>query len=223
MSAHLPVRPAADVAIVGGSIAAVSAAVALHAAGLNVVVLVGRTYLGEDVCDGLRLRLPADCDLSHPLARRLFGEARETGTLLRPLHLKLELDRVLREAGVPVLFATVPGELVHDAEGAFVGLTLCNRSGRQLLPCRAVIDGTLRGEVARIAGLGLTPPDKPFPVIRRVIGGDLPLQGSNAPAFPGYWESEGEVVFELNDATQRSPLWAYHTEADLGGGSWTAC
>ncbi len=222
MSTHITSLPAADVAIIGGSVSAVSAALALHAAGLTVAVLVGRTYLGEDVCDSLRLRLPDDCDLAHPLARRLFGEALHGNALLRPLHLKLELDRVLREAGIPVLFATAPGELVHDASGTFVGLTLCNRSGRHLLPCRAIVDGTLRGEVARLAGLPLTSPDATIPVIRRVIGGKAPVLLPSGAALAGHWETEGEVAFLVKDVTHRAPLWAYHTEARLADGSWAA-
>ena len=213
--------PIADVAVVGGSIAGISAALSLHAAGLKVVVVAGRTYLGEDVCDSMRLHLPADCDLRHPLARRLFGEAGAENALLRPLHLKLELDRVLRKAGIPVLLATSPGELVHDADGVFVGLTLCNRSGRQLLPCRAILDSTLRGEVARLAGVPLTPPATTFPVIRRVIGGDAPASAVGS-VFSGRWKPEGEVVFVVNDETRHAPLWAWHAEASLADASWNA-
>jgi len=215
--------PAADVAVIGGSIAAVSAALALHSEGLAVVVFSGRTYLGEDVCDGLRLRLPADCDLTHPLSRRLFGEACSTNTLIRPLHLKLELDRTLRKAGIPVLLSTVPGELVHDEAGAFAGLTICNRSGRQLLPCRAILDGTMRGDIARIAGLPLTPPANVFPVVRRIIGGDAPAEAcAPSSSFTGLWEREGDVSFVVNDVAHASPLWAYHTEGHLADGSWSA-
>lgn len=219
MSAPLATYPSADVAVIGGSVAALSAALALRAAGLDVVVLVGRTYLGEDVCDSLRLRLPPDCATAHPLARRLFGEACAKNALLRPLHLKLELDRVLRKAGIPVLFASAPGELVRDADGAFVGLTVCNRSGRRLLRCRAVIDGTLRGEVARLAGVPLTAPAARVPVVRRVIGGAEPSAGS---AGAGRWECEGEVAYVADGISHRAPLWAYHSQACLRDGSWAA-
>lgn len=222
MSSSAYSLPVADVVIVGGSIAGVSAALALHAAGLNVVLLSGRTYLGEDVCDSLRLRLPDDCDPRHPLVRRLLGEALDAGALLRPLHLKLELERALRKAGVPVLLATAPGEIVHDAVGAFAGLTICNRSGRQILPCRAVLDSTLRGEVARIAGVPLTAPREVFPVVRRLIGGECPAEVSLDSRFPGYWEAEGVVAFVVNDETRRAPLWVWHTEGSLADGSWAA-
>jgi hypothetical protein len=214
--------PSADVVIVGGSIAGVSAAMALHSVGLKVVLVSGRTYLGEDMCDSLRLCLPEACDTRHPLARRLFGEALDSDALLRPLHVKLELERALRKAGVPVLLATTPGEVVHDDTGAFVGLTLCNRSGRRLLPCRAILDSTLRGEVARIAGVPLTTPMETFPVVRRVIGGVLPAEGSADSRFPGHWEAEGEVAFVVNDETRRATLWAWHTQGSLLDGSWAS-
>jgi hypothetical protein len=214
------VVPTSDVVIVGGSIAGVSAALHLHAAGLNVVLISGRTYLGEDICDSLRLRLPEACDLSHPLSRRLLGEAHDTGSLLRPLHVKLELERALRKAGVPFMLSTAPGEVVRDEAGRLLGLTICNRSGRQLLRCRAVLDSTLRGELARIAGVPLTPPDPSFPLVRRVIGGDEPRIDGEGSLMRGAWERDGEVFFVVNDETRRAPLWAWRATAGLEDGSW---
>lgn len=210
--------PAADVAVVGGSIAGVAAALSLHAAGLRVVVIAGRTYLGEDVCDSLALRSPADADLSHPLTRRLLGEVAESGGLLRPLHVKLELERALREAGVPVMLATAPGEIARNEAGEVGGLVICNRSGSRLLPCRAILDVTFRGEVARLAGVPMTAPEKIVPVVRRVIGGVAPVAGGAT----GGWEAEGEVVFAVNGETRRAPLWAWRGFAPLADGSWSA-
>ncbi len=222
MSSFAYSLPVADVVVVGGSIAGVSAALALHAAGLKVVLLSGRTYLGEDVCDSLNLRLPEACDVRHPFAQSLLGEALEANALLRPLHIKLELERALRKAGVPVLLATTPGEIVQDDAGVFAGLTICNRSGRQFLPCRAILDSSLRGEVARIAGLPLTAPLESFPIIRRVIGGNLAARGSAIPQVSEHWEDEGEVAFVVNNETQRKTLWAWHTHGSLADGSWAS-
>ncbi|MEZ0217570.1 MAG: FAD-dependent oxidoreductase [Rariglobus sp.] len=213
--------PVADVVVVGGSIAGVSAALALHSVGLKVVLLSGRTYLGEGVCDSLNLRLPEACDVRHPLALRLLGEALEADALLRPLHIKLELERALRKAGVPVLLATTPGEIVRAA-GAFVGLTICNRSGRQFLPCRAILDSTVRGEVARMAGVTLTAPVENFPVIRRVIGGEPPATDTAGSQISGHWEAEGKVAFVVNDETRLATLWAWHTQGSLADGSWAS-
>lgn len=197
--------------------AGVSAALSMRAAGLRVVVLSGRTYLGEDICDGLRLGVPSDCDLSHPLSRGFLEEAARSGGMIRPMRVKLELERALRKAGVPVLLATVPGEIVSDASGGFIGVTACNRSGRGLIRCRGVLDATLRGEIARLARVPLTAPAHSFTVVRRVIGGDDPVAGT---PMEGTWEREGEVEFAVNEQTRRAPLWAWRGEASLADGSW---
>lgn len=217
-SATLPPLPVADIVIIGGTIAAVSAALALNAAGLKVAVVTDRTYLGEDVCDSLRLHLPENTDLSHPLTRRLLGEAAASGASIRPLHIKLELERALREANVPVMLATAPGDIVRDENGEIAGVTVCNRSGRRLLRCRAVLDGTVRGEVARLAGVALTKPDARFEVVRRVIGGEAPANGDTQ----GAWTNEGEIVFPHGGETRRSTLWAWRAHTSLTDGSWAA-
>lgn len=222
---QLPQLPAVDVAILGGGTAAISAALELKRQNLAVIVIGGRTYLGEDICDSLRLMLPPDLVLDTPLAQRLYGPASKAGTALRPMHLKLELERALREAEIPFLLCTLPGELITDAAGTITGLTLCNRSGRQVLPCRAIIDGTLRGEVARLAGAPISGPAESIEVIRRMIG------GLDAPAGDGRWISEGRLVYpsikqsaewQFEEIEAEETLWAWHGTGQLANGSWAS-
>ena len=217
--------PAVDVVVVGGGTAAISAAFKLKKENLNVMVIGGRTYFGEDVCDSLRLFLPDDMDMSHPLAERFYGEAYKRKSALRPMDLKLGIERTLRDAQIPYLLTSTPGEVLIDEQGRVAGLTICNRSGRQFIPCQVIIDGSLRGEAARLAGATITEPDKELTVIRRIIGGvqTVPEQG--------VWIAEGKMTYtsvipsdewEFKEAETEETLWAYQTQRALKDGSWAS-
>ena len=74
-AAEIPVVRTADVVVVGGSSAAVSAAIAAKEAGAEVFLIAPRPYLGEDVAGTLRVvRDPGD-DARAPLFRALFDPA----------------------------------------------------------------------------------------------------------------------------------------------------
>ncbi len=221
----LPLLPEVDVAVIGGGTAAVAAAIELQQRGVRVIVISGRTYLGEDICDSLRLVLPPGIRCDTPLACVLYSQIAENGGTLRPMHVKLELERALREHDISYLLSTLPGELILDDAGSVAAVTLCNRAGRQVLPCRAIIDGTLRGEVARLAGVPLTPPNNPLDVVRRVIGGE-PLTSSSAT-----WKPEGRLVYQTfkpgaeyteEVVEKEETLWAMHIKGRLADGSWAS-
>lgn len=200
--------------VYSGTLSAIRAALWLKAAGQEVALFTHRTYLGEDICDSLRLVLPEDLDLGDPLAERLFGETLRGSGVLRPMQLKQTLDEVMLEADIPVLLGTTPGEVFVDADGRVRGVTLCDRSGRHWMGCDAVVDGTLRAELARLAGVPLTAPQDEIDVVRRVMGGED--DGS------GRWQKEGEVEFGAGDNAARHPIWACRLTYRLQDGSWAA-
>jgi len=203
-----------DLLVYSGSIAAISAALAAKAKGRDVVLFTHRNFLGEDICDSLRLALPDELDLSEPLARRLYGEAAEKGELLRPMHIKRELDRVLAEADIPVLLGAAPARFLHEENQPCTGLRVHNRSGDVDLEFNQILDGSLQGDLFRMAGIPLSEPWSDVHVIRRVIGGDT----SN----PEEWVSEGDVEFPHGDTTLRAPLWAHRSKVQLEDTSWAA-
>lgn len=216
--------PPVDVLIIGGSTAAIAAALKLKQQNLNVFVVGGRTYLGEDICDSMRLFLPQDMDLSHPLAEKFYGKAYREKKAIRPMDLKLGIERTLREENIPYLLTSTPGDILINQEGKVSGVTICNKSGRQFIPCRIVIDGSLRGETARLAGAAITAPKDEIQVIRRIIGGQ-----ETAPKN-GVWKSEGSMSYtsvipsdewEFEEAETQETLWAYQTNTTLKSGSWS--
>jgi hypothetical protein len=206
--------PSFDTVLIGGSISAIATALELKSLGQSVLVTSHRSYLGEDLCDSLRLTLPENLNLQDPLAQRLYGEAAASGALLLPMHIKRELDRVLAEADIPVLLNTAPAELQFKEE-VLTGITLHNRSGSHSVSCTHIVDGTLRGDIARLANIPLTPPESSFPVIRRVIG------GSDTPDT--LWTSEGEVEYPgPKETVVHSTLWAHHSSGSLADASWAS-
>ncbi len=203
-----------EILVYGGTLSAIRAALCFKAEGKEVVLFTHRTYLGEDVCDSLRLVLPPDLDVSDPLAERLFGEAFRSGGVLRPMQVKQTLDEMMAEADIPVMLGTAPGEVYADGDGRLRGVTLCNRSGRHWMGCDVAVDGTLRAELARLAGVPLSAPKAELDVVRRVLGGEDTGNGN--------WVKEGVVAFGEGDRAVLHPLWACHVPCTLKDGSWTA-
>ncbi|MFW6189696.1 MAG: FAD-dependent oxidoreductase [Planctomycetota bacterium] len=137
-----------DIAIVGGSTHAVSAAVAAAREGARVFLAAPRPYLGEDLCATLRLRLQAGQRPETDLARRIFADGRRT----TPLRVKRVLDEALVEAGVEFLFGCYATEVLRDEAGRLRGFVVTNRAGRQAVLAGAVIDATAEGWFAQTAG-----------------------------------------------------------------------
>ena len=158
---QLPVLRERDVAIVGGSLAGVAAALRLARDGQSVLLLEPRSYLGRDITATLRpwLLLPERVsteslprpirillDAHHIKPHELVGEV--------PLHpdtIKLSLEDALLEADVDLLYACLPVGVHREASGHNT-LIIGNKSGRQAIQCGTIIDATETALVARLAG-----------------------------------------------------------------------
>jgi len=93
---------------------------------------------------------------------------------VRPMHVKKTLDEAALAAGVKFLFGCYATDVLTDAGGKPAGIVMANRSGRQAVRAKVIIDATDRAAVARIAGAGFRPYPKgehPFQCV--VIGGDV--------------------------------------------------
>ena len=69
-----------------------------------------------------------------------------------PMQVKRTLDEALLDAGVEFLYSCYPTDVLHDGNGKLAGIIMANRSGRQAVKAKVVIDATPRANVARIAG-----------------------------------------------------------------------
>ena len=149
----LPIIHECDVAIVGGSFGGVSAALALARRGLKVAVIEPRTYLGREVTATLRPWLPHSL-LGQRLPQAVDACLQYASAPARGGEIPLQMDKVktlledlLLEQGVFLLYATAALG-VDRADDGRLGLIVANKSGRQVVACRTVVDATLFALVA---------------------------------------------------------------------------
>lgn len=69
-----------------------------------------------------------------------------------PMQVKRVLDEALLDAGVPFLYGCYATDVLRDGDGNLAGIVMANRSGRQAIKAKVIIDATPRASVARIAG-----------------------------------------------------------------------
>lgn len=141
---------------------------------------------------------------------------------VRPLHVKTTLESALREAGVDFLLGCYPAGLLGDEKGRPAGLVIANRSGRQAVRAKVVIDGTDEAFLARLAGAEFSSsPPGPRPV-RWVTLADQPRVG------PGVQVRAVPMAVDLYDLTARrltgakATAFEYTLSLDLPDDGWPA-
>lgn len=143
----IPVAYNADIVVVGGSSAAVAAAVSATKAGAKVILISQEPYLGEDICGTYRLWANNHIACTTELGTKLFAKGVPT-----PLEVKATLDNELVDNGIDFLYSCFVTDVLTDKNGHLAGVVMANRSGRQAIKAKIVIDATPRALVARIAG-----------------------------------------------------------------------
>lgn len=218
---EIPVAFDVDVAVVGGSSGAVSAAEAAAEAGASVFLAAPRPYLGDDLCGPLRLWLEPGEKPADPLAEAIFAQPGP----VRPMHVKRTLDQAMLQAGAAFLFSSPATDVLRDSRGQIAGVVIANRAGRQAVQAKVLIDATARACVARMAGARC----QPYPPGRHafrwvVIGGarqsgeGIQLRASNVRIPAG---KEVHPVFEyslslpVRDASLRSFAEAEQSARDM--------
>lgn len=191
--ARLPVLRKADVVVIGGSVAAVAAALEFARAGRKVVLVEYRTYLGREVSATLKPwvdlgKLAANGQAPELVAACLKKQASAETAGEIPLWMdafKVTLENLLLEAGVELVYAALPTEAIVT-DGALHGVVIGNKSGRQAVLGRLTLDATSTAVVARIAGAEFAP-EKPadFRFIRMMeMEGVWPLEQTTLEAPP---------------------------------------
>ncbi|MEN6337841.1 MAG: DUF3999 family protein, partial [Phycisphaerales bacterium] len=139
-----------------------------------------RVLLGEIVIEGPQ----------QPVTRRAY---RNPPT---PMQVKRVLDDALLNAGVQFLYGCYATELLVDHKGKPAGIVMVNRSGRQAVRAKVIIDATPRASVARMAGARMDPyPAGTHTFKRIVVGGrpaDLPRVPTRQMPTPVY-DHEGRI------------------------------
>jgi flavin-dependent dehydrogenase len=157
-----------------------------------------RILLGEIVVEG-----PAAAP-AEPAATPAFNR------LVTPMQAKRVLDQALVQSGVSFLFGSYPSELLRDAAGKPAGVVIVNRSGRQAIVARVVIDATERAVLARLAGAKFAPYPVETQSFRRVVVGGPGQQGDTFSTVkqpvPQMVVDRKEDEFPVHEYTLQIPM-----------------
>ena len=203
----IPLIQDVDVVVVGGTCGAVSAAEAAAKAGAKVFLVTSYACLGEDIAGTLHVWSDAKDVASLELMKAMFGGSpASSGTVYTtPLRVKKALDKALLQAGVTFLTSSYATDVLTDGKGQIAGVVMANRSGRQAIRAKVVIDATDRATLARTAGAEATPfPAGEYPVTRVTIGDAAPACGGNVVKHSD-WNPDKEEVFALSGKTKIAP------------------
>lgn len=125
-----------------------------------------------------------------------------------PMQVKQALDDALLNAGVGFLYGCYATDLLHNPEGHPAGIVMANRSGRQAVRAKVVIDATQRASVARMAGAEFDPYPAGMRTFKRiVVGGEPrrdPLIGARVLPAPVY--AGNGRAYEATEYTLEIPM-----------------
>ncbi len=203
----VPLVQDVDVVVVGGGCGAVAAAQAAATAGSSVFLVTSYACLGEDVAGTLRVWADEQEAASSELMKAMFGGAPAVKgrVYTTPLQVKKALDKALLSAGVVFLTGSYATDVLTDGKGQVAGVVMANRSGRQAVRAKVVIDATDRASLARAAGAGTTPfPAGEYAVTRVTVGDAAPDCGGTVVRHAD-WNPDAEEVFQLSGKTQIAP------------------
>ena len=101
-----------------------------------------------------------------------------------PMQVKRALDQALLKAGVSFLYGCYATELLKDSSGYPAGIVMANRSGRQAVIAKTIIDATERGTVARMTDVPFTRFSGGVAAFEQIVVGGKPRAGANAELLP---------------------------------------
>jgi flavin-dependent dehydrogenase len=159
--AYVPVINKCDVVIVGGGFAGVSAALEFAGAGKKVMLVERRIYLGREMTSTCRPWIELDKNTkveNLPEALRLcvdeeINQPFKDKVLFRFDKIKLGLEDALLSEGVEIIYASHPVQLIAE-KNMVKGLVIGNKSGRQGILAKMILDCTESASVVRLTDIG---------------------------------------------------------------------
>ena len=129
-----------------------------------------------------------------------------------PMQVKQALDDALLNAGVGFLYGCYATDLLYDSAGHPAGIVMANRSGRQAVRAKVIIDATQRAAVARMAGGQFDPYPAGMRTFKRIVVGGQTRQDPliktrvlPAPVYAGngraYEATEYTLEIPMNDGS----------------------
>jgi len=217
---NIPVAYDVDVVVVGGTSAAVAAATKAAKLGASVFLAAPQPYLGEDICGTYMLWAENNMAASTELGAKIFGAGLPT-----PMHVKKTLDNELIENKVSFLYSCYFTDIISNSKSEPSGVIIANRSGRQAVKAKVIIDATSRGLVARFAGADFSEYPEGKQEFRYIVVGNEPkdIPGGKLRKFPQpvvfkdntYNAYEYTLLLNMQDDSWESFCKAEHTARDL--------
>ncbi len=171
----LPVIAEADLVVAGATFGGIAVACRVAEAGHRVVVIEPRTYPGYEVSALYRPWMPERAAADPPasmapwLTKAMASTAHDGEVALHPDLMKRGLEDVLSAAGVKLLYASHPVGLIYDGSDP-AGIVIGNKSGRQAILARGIVDTTDWGLLARLAGFQTPVPSCPLAIrVKRTL------------------------------------------------------
>lgn len=223
-SREIPVAYDVDVVVIGGSMAGVAAAVQASRAGAKVFLAAQEPYLGEDVCGTYRYWSEDNSITNTELGEKVFGEGLPT-----PMHVKRTLDNALINNHIDFLYSSYVTDILTGSDSSPGGVVISNRSGRQAIVAKTIIDATPRALVARLAGakFGTYPTGKQ--TFKFTVAGNevKDISGATAKILPQQIrvnrKSSGSPSGESSsEADIRYNAIEYTLQIDMKDGSWAS-
>lgn len=159
MALSLPVAHTADVIVAGGGTAGVIAAIASARNGAKTLLVERNGFLGGAITAAMMAQIsaggPGVTGIGRELVNRLNDLGGVEGPFLIPIDpeaFKLVALEMLNEAGVRQLLYTMVAGVVLD-DRRVCGIVVENKSGRQAITGRVVVDCTGDGDVCAWAGV----------------------------------------------------------------------
>ncbi|MBN1807099.1 MAG: FAD-dependent oxidoreductase [Sedimentisphaerales bacterium] len=142
-----------------------------------------------------------------------------------PMQVKRTLDEALLKEKVEFLYGCFVTDVLVDENGTIAGVVMSNRSGRQAVKAKVVIDATSRATVARMTGATFKPyPKGPQTFKRIVVGGtartDKDMKSKNMPSpivfknISEYTPIEYSITIPMKDGSFDSFAKAEQTARD---------
>ena len=207
----IPELSSVDIVVVGGASGGVEAALAAAKNGAKVFLVAPRPYLGEDICATYRLWLEPGETPTTDLAKAIFQLPPMKP--VTPMQVKRALDQALLKNKIQFLYASYLADLLRDADGKPAGVVIANRSGRQAIPAKVIIDATDRGAVARLAGAKFSDYPAETHKFRRIVVGGPATQKEVSRGTP----------LTITDAKGKTyPLHEYELDIPMHDGSFAS-
>jgi len=140
----------------------------------------------------------------------------ETNKIARPMQVKTALDEALIDKGIQFLYGSYPADLLLDGDGKLAGITMVNRSGRQAVRAKVIIDATHRGVVARMTDTEFADfPSGTQSFKRIVVGGEASAEARDLGITFGVPPDGGGVA-------KKFPVYEYVLDIHMTDGTWAS-